>query len=261
MNYRKFPLYLLLALLLGEGSNGALAQDPFGSFRGAPIREAGAPSATTAREALDTVSRFVELRSTTNPHGYEKDFDFMSRFSSIRGNIQSLLVNSGPSATLSSSEIIETVTSALWQYEENHDDFLAFYHENIRPSLPAPGERQLTDTKLASMPPVDIAANILSLYLFVQAKDPLLADRMKKGSYIWPFCRTLNHGGSGNNSGVSTKQLLLQVDTLMKDNYSVSFLTEFVRHAKLTNAFTSEDLARWKLRGVPLEVITAALNK
>jgi hypothetical protein len=220
MSHRTLLHPFLLAALLGAGNNTALAQTPFFGYPGdAPSAEAPAPP-TTAREALDTMSRLVELRSMTNPHGYEKNLEFTSKFHSIRGQIQSL-INNGTSATLSSNEILEVVGPALRQYEDNRYDFASFYLDKIKPSLLTPEERQPTDTTLARMHPVDIAANILSLYLFVQAKNPFLADLMKKGSYIWPFCRTLDHGTSGANSGISPKQLLLQVDMLMKDNFSL----------------------------------------
>jgi hypothetical protein len=83
--------------------------------------ESGSLSSASQSELLDTLSRLVDLRHRTNPHGYEKDLQFSVQYSQARLVIIKLLASSR--STGLPSEAPQVIADLLRNYDENHDDF------------------------------------------------------------------------------------------------------------------------------------------
>ncbi len=66
---------------------------------------------------------------------------------------------------------------------------------------------------------------------------------------------------SGALQALTPDQLLDQLATLLDRGFQTATLLEFVQGKALTEALSADDLARWKERGVPEEVIRAALGR
>ena len=241
---RRQPLAhrLFLVMLLAIGTNPAA----FAQLSSGQGERAHSSTSARRQELLDTLDRLVDLRHKVNPHGYEKDLSFTGEFYSARARIARLL----ESPPILSNETSDVISSLLREYEVNHAEFVAFVANN-----PA---NDGMDPKLAAMSPPDIAADILTLFLIVNARDPDLAEFLKKSSYIWPFCRTRDQVASTPEVGISAYQLLAVVQNLRKSDFSTSYIIETVQHERILRSLSLDDLARWRKLGIPQEIINAA---
>src|SRR4051812_22212152 len=243
MRYSQFLRHLLLAALLGAGSSPVLAQDKaLGNTAPGATRD----EVRARLDLLDTVSRMVEVRHLTNPHGYEKSPSFSGEFSLYRPRLEKVLAADGPTAP-PAGKMVQILAQAVLDYERNREDFGTFRFNILERESKLSGE-------LARMEPQQLLGNLLTFTLLVEARDPELADTLKKGSYVWPFCRTQN--STVEKPGFESKKyLLVQFVDLQRRGFSIPFMIELARRTKLPEPLSADDLVAWKQAGIPDAVI------
>ncbi|HEX4960626.1 MAG TPA: hypothetical protein VF173_07285 [Thermoanaerobaculia bacterium] len=247
MRYGQFLRYLLLAVLFGIGSSAVLAQEKaLGDTAPAIVRD----GVRARLDLLDTVSRMVEVRHITNPHGYEKSDSFTGEFYLYKTRLEKLLASDGPTAP-SADKMLQSLAQAIQEYERNREDFSVFHFSIIM------GHEPKLSEELARIEPQQLLGTLLTFTLLVEARDPELAKTLKKGSYVWPFCRTQN---STVEKSESKKRLLVQLVDLKQRGFSIPFMMELAHRTKLSEPLTADDLVVWTRAGIPNEVIRAALE-
>lgn len=249
MRYGRLVRHLLLAVLLGAVSSVISAQDKI-TVNAASAVDRNEMEARL--ELLDTVNRMVEFRHLANPHGYEKDSGFTAGFYLHKERLERALAADGPTAP-PTGRMLQIVAQAVQDYERNREDFLAFHFDMKRRSS------RLGEEELARMEPQHLLGSLLAFTLLVEARDPELADVLKKGSYMWPFCMTQNSTSEKPDPEVKRK-LLVQLAELQKRGFSIPFMVELASRTKFSEPLSADDLEVWQRAGIPDAVIRAALE-